>query len=246
MFAMKPMDKHQLEQAMIKRMSKHDVMPRKSGVVTRRVRQTGVVLVMALIALVAITLAALSLVRSIDTGVMIAGNQAFKESCLGASDVAIESASKWLSAQAVTPALLDDDNQAAGYYATTMEGCDMTGNRTQTDASDDVAGGGAGNANCNARTQPVNNMPDGYSSSYLITRMCQSPGSANAAGARCASDVMPSQSRFHGTPDYNYRVQNAAERARGTGQASVYYRIVARVVCPRNSTSFVESIITLQ
>ena len=83
---------------MIKRMSKHDVMPRKSGVVTRRVRQTGVVLVMALIALVAITLAALSLVRSIDTGVMIAGNQAFKESCLGASDVAIESASKWLSA----------------------------------------------------------------------------------------------------------------------------------------------------
>ena len=85
---------------MIKRMSKHDVMPRKSGVVTRRVRQTGVVLVMALIALVAITLAALSLVRSIDTGVMIAGNQAFKESCLGASDVAIESASKWLSAQA--------------------------------------------------------------------------------------------------------------------------------------------------
>lgn len=247
MFAMRLMEIHKLERAMTKRMSIKDAMSRKSGVVTRRARQAGVVLVIALIALVAITLAALSLVRSIDTGVMIAGNQAFKESCLGASDVAIEAASSWLSAQATTPGQLDNDNQAAGYYATTMEGCDMTGNRTQTDSSDDVAwGGGAGNANCNAKAQPVNNMPDGYSSSYMITRMCQNPGSANAAGARCASDVMPSQSRFHGTPDYNYRIQNAAERARGTGQASVYYRVVARVVCPRNSTSFVESIITLQ
>ena len=125
MFAMRLMEIHKLERAMTKRMSIKDAMSRKSGVVTRRARQAGVVLVIALIALVAITLAALSLVRSIDTGVMIAGNQAFKESCLGASDVAIEAASSWLSAQATTPGQLDNDNQAAGYYATTMEGCDM-------------------------------------------------------------------------------------------------------------------------
>ena len=232
---------------MIKQVSIEAVVPRKSGAVTRRARQAGVVLVIALIALVAITLAALSLVRSVDTGIMIAGNQAFKEACLGASDVAVESASAWLSAQAATPGSLDSDNTAAGYYATTMEGCDMTGNRTKTDTTDDVAWtGNTGNANCNALAQAVNGMPDGYASSYVITRMCESPGSANAGGARCASDVMPTQSRFHGTPDYNYRIQNAAERARGSGQASVYYRVVARVVCPRNSTSFVETIVSLQ
>jgi Tfp pilus assembly protein PilX len=236
-------DKHMREQAMAGDRATSGPVARKSGVVRR---QAGVVLVMALIALVTITLAALSLVRSVDTGVMIAGNQAFKESCLGASDVAIESASSWLSVQSATPGALDNDNAAAGYYATTMGVCDLTGNRTQTDSSDDVGWSGATNANCNARAQQVNGMPNGYSASYLITRMCQSPGSANAGGARCASDVMPTQSRFHGTPDYNYRIQNAAERARGSGQASVYYRIVTRVVCPRNSTSFVESIISLQ
>lgn len=220
---------------------------RKSGVGMRRGRQAGVVLIMALIALVTMTLAALSLVRSVDTGILIAGNQAFKEACLGASDVAIESASSWLVAKSATPGALDNDNAAAGYYATTMEGCDLTGNLTKTDTTDDVAwGGGSGNANCNARAQAVNNMPSGYASSHLITRMCQSPGSANAGGARCASDVVPMQARLHNTPDYSYRIQNAAERVRGSGQASVYYRIVARVVCPRNSTSFVESIVSLQ
>jgi len=236
-------EKRKLGQAMTKPIAMNGPVSRKSGVA---MRQTGVVLVMALIALVAITLAALSLVRSVDTGVMIAGNQAFKEACLGASDVAIESASTWLSAQAATLGALDADNVAAGYYATTMAACDLTGNRTQTNSTDDVAWSGSVNANCNARAQPVNGMPDGYSSSYIITRMCQSPGAANAGGARCANDVIPTQARFHDTPDYTNRIQNASERTRGSGQASVYYRIVARVVCPRNSTSFVESIITLE
>lgn len=232
---------------MIRRIATMGADLRKSGVGIRQKRQQGVVLVIALIALAAITLAALSLVRSVDTGVLIAGNQAFKEACLGASDVAIESASSWLAAQSATPGALDKDNAAAGYYATTMEGCDLTGNLTQTDTTDDVAwGGGSVNANCGARAQGVSNMPSGYASSLLITRMCQSPGSANAGGARCASDVIPTQGRLHDTPDYSYRIQNAAERVRGSGQASVYYRIVARVVCPRNSTSFVESIISLQ
>ncbi len=226
------------------RVTKNGLGPRKSVVVAR---QAGIVLVMALIALATMSLAALSLMRSIDTGILIAGNQAFKEACLGASDVAVEAASSWLAAQSTTPGSLDSDKAASGYYATIMEGCDLTGNATKNDTTDDVAwDGGTVNANCNTRAQGVGNMPAGYSSSYLITRMCESPGSANAGGARCASDVLPMQARLHNTPDYNYRIQNAAERARGSGQASVYYRIIARVVCPRNSTSFVESIVSLQ
>ena len=52
MFAMRLMEIHKLERAMTKRMSIKDAMSRKSGVVTRRARQAGVVLVIALIALV--------------------------------------------------------------------------------------------------------------------------------------------------------------------------------------------------
>ena len=245
---MKPLETIEPERAMSERMPMKTALPRKSGAATRRARQAGVVLVIALIALVAITLAALSLVRSVDTGLLIAGNQAFKESCLGASDVAIEAASKWLSEKSTEKIdALDKDLSGSGYYATIKEKCDMTGNRTQTDGTDDVSwDGGTGKANCDARANAVGGMPDGYASSYVITRMCNMEGSTNDPTVRCASDLVPSESRFHGTPDYNYRIQNAAERARGTGRLSVYYRVVARVVCPRNSTSFVESIVTLQ
>jgi Tfp pilus assembly protein PilX len=210
--------------------------------------QGGIVLIAALIALVTITLAALALVRSIDTGVLIAGNQAFKEACLGASDVAVEAASAWLSGRAATTGALDTDDTTAGYYATTKSACDMTGNRTRDDKTDDIDwdGSNAANDKCNAHAFPASGLPAGYTASYVITRMCQSPGSATAAGAQCASDILPRQPRFHGTPDYNYRIQNAAENASGSGQSSVYYRIVARMVCPRSGASFVESIISFQ
>ena len=44
--------------------------------------QKGVVLFFALIALVAMSLAAAALVRSVDSGVLVAGNLAFKQSAI--------------------------------------------------------------------------------------------------------------------------------------------------------------------
>jgi Tfp pilus assembly protein PilX len=48
--------------------------------------QRGVVLLIALIMLVAMTLAGIGMMRSVDTGSMIAGNMAFKQATLNASD----------------------------------------------------------------------------------------------------------------------------------------------------------------
>ncbi|MEJ7807583.1 MAG: hypothetical protein WKG03_16870, partial [Telluria sp.] len=55
-------------------------------------RQRGVVLLMALIALVALTLAGLAMVRSVDTGNVIAGNMAFRQAAMQQVDVGIEAA----------------------------------------------------------------------------------------------------------------------------------------------------------
>lgn len=55
-------------------------------------RQRGVVLLIALIVLVAMTLAGIAMMRSVDTGVVITGNMAFKQSTINAGDVGLDAA----------------------------------------------------------------------------------------------------------------------------------------------------------
>lgn len=62
----------------------------------RRMKQHGVVLFIALIALVAMSLAAVALLRSVDTGTLIAGNLAFKQAATTSGDSGIEEAITWL------------------------------------------------------------------------------------------------------------------------------------------------------
>ncbi len=56
------------------------------------VKQRGVVLFFTLIALLAMSLAAVALIRSVDTSTMIAGNLAFKQSATSSGDAGIEAA----------------------------------------------------------------------------------------------------------------------------------------------------------
>jgi len=68
----------------------------------RATKQRGVVLFFTLIALVVMSLAAVALIRSVDTSTMIAGNLAFKQSGSSATDTGMEAAIAWLSAAQVT------------------------------------------------------------------------------------------------------------------------------------------------
>jgi len=77
-------------------------------------RQRGVVLIIALIVLVAMTLAGIALVRSVDTSNIIAGNMAFQQSATHLGDVGAETAIAWLRAN---PILLSNDNASNGYTA---------------------------------------------------------------------------------------------------------------------------------
>lgn len=92
-------------------------------------KQRGVVLFFALIALVVMSLAAVALIRSVDTSTMIAGNLAFKQTATSSGDGGIETAIDWLSAtqSAMQAASLNvykdaahafnNTNAAAGYYS---------------------------------------------------------------------------------------------------------------------------------
>lgn len=54
--------------------------------------QRGVILFVALIVMVIMSLAAIALVRSVDTANLVAGNQSFKQSALNATDLGVQAA----------------------------------------------------------------------------------------------------------------------------------------------------------
>ena len=70
--------------------TKHNM--KKLKQLKRHFHQQGLVLFVALIALVAMSLAAAALVRTVDTGVMVAGNLAFKQSATMSADSGITAA----------------------------------------------------------------------------------------------------------------------------------------------------------
>ena len=87
--------------------------PKTARMRAARSAQRGVVLFIALIVLVAMTLAGLAMMRSVDTNNLIAGNLAFKNAAVSAGDAAVEAARTWVMTK--TPGQLEADQ--AGYFA---------------------------------------------------------------------------------------------------------------------------------
>src|SRR2546428_13810539 len=61
-------------------------------------RQRGVTLFIALIVLVAMTMAAVAMMRSVDTATVVAGNIGFRQSAVNAADQGVQAAYAWLGA----------------------------------------------------------------------------------------------------------------------------------------------------
>src|SRR4051794_23448571 len=81
-----------------------------------RQSQQGVVLLVALIVLVAITMAGIALIRSVDTTTLLAGNLAFQQAAVHASDTGVEKAIAVLQ-QKSTDGTLDSNDTSNGYFA---------------------------------------------------------------------------------------------------------------------------------
>ncbi len=95
-----------------------------------RLRQRGVVLFIALLVMVALSLAGIALIRSADTATIVAGNLAFKQAAASAVDRGIEQAVEALfnpvAYPAVsTPVIADKQNdvKAQNYFACVQNDC---------------------------------------------------------------------------------------------------------------------------
>lgn len=194
-------------------------------------RQRGAVLMVALIVLVAMTLAGLGLMRSVNTSTRIAGNLAFQQAATQSADIGIEAAITWLEGQAGSSVLHDHVDAtgtpgSGGYFAT---------------RADEPAAGQSWEqywTEVLASTSRVNALATdeaGNTVSYVIQRLCQSIGNP-LSSIGCA--VSPETASTDGGSKRSGALAPLLPRQQ-------YYRITVRVVGPRNTTSMVQAVVAM-
>lgn len=197
-------------------------------------RQRGVVLFVALIALVVMSLAAVALIRSVDTSVIIAGNLAFKQSATTSAENGLQSAIAWLEANKANSAVLEANNAANannGYYATNtvLTTAALTTDAPWVGASSAPATGSGIDANgTDAKT--------GNTALYVIERLCNVVGPSTVG-----SCLMGAASESTGTR----QVLDATQAGGGAGVTlpSPMYRVTTRVTGPKNTVSFIQAFV---
>jgi len=195
--------------------------------------QRGVVLFIALIILVAMSLAGIALMRGVDTGTVIAGNLAFRQNTTFVGDLGVEAARSWLSTNA-TGTTLNDDQLASAYYATWEPTQDLLGNDTD--------------ATTNPFDWPTKSLsvsaapftpPTGYTVRYVIHRLCDSKGDPTADPA-VAVTCMKSGTAGGSTTSSSKGAAGYSSYALSAPVAAVY-RVTVQVTGPRNSRSYVQT-----
>ncbi len=181
--------------------------------------QRGVALPIALIVLVAMVLAAVSLVRSVDTATLVAGNLSFKQRATHAADEGIRQAYLWLRNTNINnPSALNDTDLGNGYYSS-QHADDPDWNPSE---------------NWPAGSVTLASDAGGNTVSYVIHRLCTQPSLAyNAPNQQCAT--------YAGGAAAGQGISQSVDAPEFTGLVYVYYRATARAVGPRGTRSFVQA-----
>jgi Tfp pilus assembly protein PilX len=195
-------------------------------------RQRGVVLLIALIVLVALMLASVSLVRSVDTANVIAGNLAFKQATVQAADFGIEAAVAALPTivgAADTEAKPDTSGPPNYWYYPTRRVADASGVPTNLG----VDGTGTAEPIDWAKVPVAATPAGGNTVKVVIDRLCAGPTPVLDPVANCFHEA----SADGGSQSINKQVFTAV--------TMVYYRVTVQVTGPRNTVSMVQAILGL-
>lgn len=200
-------------------------------------RQRGVSLIFALMALVVISLAAVALVRSVDTSSLVIGNLGFKQDATSAAAQAAEQAIAYLNTNA--GATLQRDQPSAGYYASSRDTLDMTGQstlpgRTLVDWE--------GTGNCGTCVQPsaALTLNSGANTArYVITRLCATEGAPRNVDCAVPIGSQLTGGGNKGQIDYGNQIIEVPV------SNSQYYRIVVRATSARGTVSFTETMVRM-
>jgi hypothetical protein len=214
-------------------------------------RQHGLSLIFALLALVALSLGAVALIRSVDTGTLVLGNLGFKQEATVAADRATEDAIGWLQGYSGTNT---DSNSTTGgggrngYYANSHDivsgtAVDVTGQQGSSATRELVDWDGDGCAfaatpgSCVLNPYAVDaSVTPNVRAQYVIFRLCKANGAITADSDCVKPANAASTSNKRGKLDYS-------DYARFGGVSGPYYRIVVRSVSGHNAATFTETIV---
>lgn len=195
----------------------------------RTEKQQGVVLFFSLIALVIMSLAAVALIRSVDTADLIAGNLAFKRSATISADSGTETAVNWLLGE--VPANLNSNIPVQAYYATSVDDpltplVDEGNPKELVDAATKTATGAGIVA---GKDQSGNKI------TYVIQRLCSATGTP--APDKCLFGPGQDKASFKnaGMPCPNPTCSS---------EPGPIYRVTAKVVGPKNTVSYIQAFLS--
>lgn len=186
-------------------------------------RQQGLVLFIALIALVAMSLAAAALVRSVDSGVLVAGNLAFKQSAIMSAETGVANAYKYITENAAS---LGADS--AGYFASFNDSISLTSSSTW------------GNGNSFAVTKDLYDL-SGNETRYIVQRMCRTAGAVDRD--KCLVGTGNAAASSKGGKSEGGGAGGGGYDAATGGSDAVVYRVTARVAGPKNTFSYIQAFI---
>jgi Tfp pilus assembly protein PilX len=193
-------------------------------------QQRGVMLFIALIVLVALTMAGMAMMRSVDTATIVAGNIGFRQSAVNAADQGIRDAYAYMNAN-ITTGVLTNDDVPNGYMSSVPAGEApdwYTSPANWVNAK--AINGGAIDAS-------------GNTVSFVIHRLC--PVANCAANASCGGV----------TNVCGQTLSSSAVSGEGVDQSSpnffalppsTHYRVTVRSVGPRNSVAYVQTLMRVQ
>lgn len=191
-------------------------------------RQRGVVLLIALIVLVAMFLAGVALVRSVDTTVIVAGNIALKQSAIQGSDAGTQAAIKWLEANSAG-LTLQNTAIGNGYVSAYPLAQPRWFEPAVWNDAKVIPGTG---------TYPDPTM---NKISYIIHRLCQQPDAPYASPNICSTYDATVVGITTGEGDSYRQISPSFAKAK-----QVYYRITTKVEGPRNTTSVIQTTVSIQ
>ena len=177
--------------------------------------QRGVVMYVAIVVLLAMMLAGVAMIRQMGTGVSIAGNIAFRQNATNVADLGTEAALTYIGGAT----WIDSNDDAHGAYNSSDGGVVFDpfkfdwNNKSLLVTADD----GTGNE-----------------VRYVIHRLCTQTGAVDAANQSCVSEPAEDEERG-GCARYG------CEKL--TRPPDPYFRITTRVLGPRNTLSYIQTIV---
>jgi len=194
-------------------------------------RQHGVVLFIALIVMVALSLVAIALIRSVDTTTTVIGNLAFRQASILPANMAVEEAAAALFQDADVAHVIripnrDVDLPAENYFASWQKSDDARGVPAQLQKRSAFPVGGKMLVDA-SMSGPQTEVR------YVIERMCKNDAAPPIAATNENCNLLPPQGPFGTT----------------VGDSSLtlpsvpYYRVTIRVDGPQNTASFVQAML---